>query len=181
MFVSALTFILRRWIAQQFEKDFADYKQRLEVDSRRDEIRFSRLHERQAEIIHELYKRVMHIRSMCYSLKTEHQDVQNVEDSRASMEIFEEMLKTIFFFGQNGLYFSTNTKNKFSELFAKGLPQPLLYVGAIDEIDTLKEFKPDWRKQLRDAVLPLLKEKLVEFDEFVSALEQEFQNLIGLS
>jgi hypothetical protein len=175
--ISSLAWLLKTIIAHQLVKDVESFKRQLQFE----QIRFSRLHERRAEIIHELYKKIVHIRRLCHSLKTENQDLKDIENSRAANEVFEALIRMNFYFGENALYFPQRLRDKYSEVFTKGILKPVMAIGMMDEIDTFQKLKPEHRVTLRNGMLPLLKKELVEFDVFISELELEFQTLLGVT
>jgi hypothetical protein len=78
IFLSALAWLLKIIITHQLAKDVEIFKRELQFQ----QIRFSRLHERRAEVIHELYKKIIHLRRLCHLLKTENQDLKDIENSR---------------------------------------------------------------------------------------------------
>jgi len=176
IFLSTLAWLLKTIITHQLAKDVEKFKRELQFE----QIRFSRLHERRAEVIHELYKKIIHLRRLFHLLKTENQDLKDIEDSRAANEIFEALIQMNFYFGENALYFPQAIRDKYSEVFTKGIQKPIVAIGMMDEIDTFQKLKPEHRMYLRNGMLPLLKKELVEFDVFISQLESEFQKLLGM-
>jgi len=176
IFLSALAWLLKIIITHQLAKDVEIFKRELQFQ----QIRFSRLHERRAEVIHELYKKIIHLRRLCHLLKTENQDLKDIENSRAANEIFEALIQMNFYFGENALYFTQVIRDKYSEVFTKGIQKPIVAIGMMDGIDTFQKLKPEHRIYLRKGMLPLLKKELVEFDVFISQLELEFQKLLGM-
>ena len=176
IFLSTLAWLLKTIITHQLANDVEKFKRELQFE----QIRFSRLHERRAEVIHELYKKIIHLRRLFHLLKTENQDLKDIEDSRAANEIFEALIQMNFYFGENALYFPQAIRDKYSEVFTKGIQKPIVAIGMMDEIDTFQKLKPEDRVYLRNGMLPLLKKELVEFDVFISQLESEFQKLLGM-
>src|SRR6266446_2882723 len=174
--ISTLAWLLKAIVTHQLTKDVENFKRQLQFE----QIQFSRLHERRAEVIHELYKQIVHIRRLCHSLKSENQDLKDIENSKALDEIFEKLIRTNFYFGENALYFPQKVRDKYKEVFTKGILKPILASGMLDAIDALTKSRPEARVYLRNGMLPLLKKELTEFDVFISGLELEFKKLLGV-
>ncbi|HAY15228.1 MAG TPA: hypothetical protein DCY02_12280, partial [Armatimonadetes bacterium] len=62
--LAAVAYLAKALIAQQLAKDLEAFKRQLAIEAERDRIRFSKLHERRAEIIEKLYQQLDHITGM---------------------------------------------------------------------------------------------------------------------
>ena len=139
-------------------------------------IRFSRLHERRAEVIRELYKRIIQIRLMCHTVikfpdKTRH-------EGKAIEEIIGAIVKMNVYVGKNALYLPKSVRDKYASVFTKGIMRPIFSVGIADMLDTNFPDAPQDRvKLIRDGLLPQLNEDLDKFDELLNDLELEFRDL----
>jgi len=166
----------------QYAKELETYKSELDKLKKEHELKFAIVHEKRAEAIHELYKRIMRIHRMCGVLKNEHQDLSKVVGDKACEDIAKEVIAMNFYFGDNALYFPGHIQKKHGELFTTVISQVLLFIDQIDIVDNIddKRFTPDVRKQLRDTIFPFLKEKLTGFDSLLIELEAEFKKLLGI-
>jgi hypothetical protein len=57
-----------------------------------------------------------------------------------------------FYFGENALYFPQVIRDKYSEVFTKGIQKPIVAIGMMDEIDTFQKLKPEHRTYLREMI-----------------------------
>ena len=180
LLMPALAWLLKTIISHELTKALDRNRNELELRLQRHQIRFSALHQRRAEVIHELYKRIITVRRMCALLKTENQDINDVVGEKACDDIVSEVININFYFGDHALYFPDTVIKKYKSLFTTAISETLTAIGMIDLFDNFEKMPPEWRKKFREAVFPILKEKLADFDAILFELKAEFQSLLGL-
>jgi hypothetical protein len=178
--IAAVAWLLKAIVTQQLAKDIEHVKHELKIEEQIASIRFSKLHERRAEVIHEIYKRVIRIRSACaHVIDRENTDAKE-DEFNVVAGIFEEVVKTHIYFGENALYLPEPVRDKYRALFTSGIIEPLKAVATTECLDTtVKRLRPEWYDQIKSGMLPLLKKSRDEMDRYISELEREFQKLLG--
>lgn len=179
--LAAVTYLLKSLVAQQLAKDLEAFKRQLAVEAERDRVRFSRLHERRAEVIEEVYQRLVHITGLLSVQSADSEDI-----TRTAEHLDHQVIGVIQYFGQHGLYFSRSVKGKFHRVFVEGLPKPLLMLHGIGELEKLEsvirqKFGDEKGRALRQPFLKGLKEQLPLLRQLVQELESEFQEILGVS
>jgi hypothetical protein len=174
----AIGWLLRTLISHELAKALEQHRQALQIHAQVQHIRFSRLHERRAEMIHELYKRIIQIRLMCHTV------IKFPDKTRPEGKVIEEIcgaiVKMNVYVGENALYLPKSVRDKYASMFTEGIRRPLFSVGIADMLDTkFTEAPQDRVKLIRDTLLPKLKEDLDKFDELLNDLELEFRDLLG--
>lgn len=178
--LATVAYLLKALISQQLAKDMEAFKRQLAVEAERDRVRFSRLHERRAEVIEEVYKRLVHISGLLGLQNAESGDV-----SATAEHLDREVIEVIQYFGAHGLYFSRSVKGKFHRVFVEGLPKPLLMLHGIGELEKLEsvireKFGDVKGRALRQPFLKGLKEQLPLLRQLLQELEGEFQAILGV-
>lgn len=176
--VGAVAWLLKTFISHELTKALEQYRQSLQLTAQVQNIRFSRLHERRAAIIHELYKRIIEIRRTCHTAVI-FGEKRDKEEGKSIEEVSRLIVKLDIYFGENALYFPQSIRDKFSQIFGKGIVKSLFAVGIADMLDHFPGDAQNRLETVREALRPQLKESLSDFDGLLADLESEFRSLLG--
>lgn len=199
--LTGLAFLLKSLFTHQFQKDLERYKRELQLELQNEHVRFSRLHEKRAEVIDELYKRIVRFRRECHLLlvaeqtdvndaantaikNAEQDDLSNAADAAAKNfdRGFTKAIEAELYFGENALYLPPELKDKFRKLFTEGIVHPLQAVAFKAGTDQLLRIhRPHWRSDVMKGLAPTLREQALKMDSYMLELEEEFQKLLSPS
>lgn len=170
--VAAVAWILRALIAQSFARDIQLYKSELDRANFEHQQRFSTIHQRQAEVIANLYGKIARSKAVTGDLVgIFQQGGQSLMDKKKrAADVYNDMSAHFY---ENRIFLPRDAAEK-AETLIGTLKDVLI------EFDTAQmgndEYKPDetglWQqayKRLRDEVPPVLEE-----------LESEFKTILGI-
>ncbi|MCG6659621.1 hypothetical protein HOP52_17870 [Halomonas campisalis] len=169
--VAAMTWILRALFSQALSRDIEKLKSELKTEAFREQYRFQKLHERQAEVISDLYARMVHAERKMGQLTSRFRPVypslegQKGEAAKACDSFAD-------FFREHRLYLPEETAEKVQKLVD-------LLAEIFIDIDCAQpgdEYQPsnadDWREaneRMENQARPAKKE-----------LEKQFRGLLGV-
>ncbi|MDO8541835.1 MAG: hypothetical protein Q7S40_15470 [Opitutaceae bacterium] len=179
--LSLVAWLSKTLVSQQLSKDLEAFKRQLAIEADRDRVRFSKLHERRAEIIEEVYRRAHDILGMLRLQST------NPADAKGTSEhLTTELVEIVHYFGRHALYFSDDVKRKFQAIFVIGLAKPMLALYGIGELQDFERRMKERNRDISDIRLTQpfvdsLKEQIPALDQLMRELENEFQTLLGVT
>jgi len=179
--LGAVAWLSKILVSQQLARDLEKFKRELAIEASRDRIRFGKLHERRAEVIEEVYKRLHYI---CGILRL--QDTNSPDAKATADNLNERVIDVGYYFGQHGLYFSDEVKQKFTRIFVEGLPTSLLALRGIAELSRLdpilkEKFGDEHGLDFKEPFLKRLKEEMPLLQQLMHDLETEFQSILGVN
>lgn len=176
MVVAAVAWILRALIAQGFARDIQHYKSELERANFEHQQRFSTIHQRQAEVIANLYGKIARSKSVTADLVAIFQQGGEslMEKKKRAADVYNDMSA---YFYENRIFLPRDAAEKAESLI--GTLKDILI-----EFDTAQmgndEYKPDqtglWQqayKRLRDEVPPVLDDLESEFKKTLGVIEND--------
>ena len=179
-----LAWLVKTLISHQLVRELETLKHGLAAEADQNRVRFGKLHERRAEIIENLYKRIAHILGMIRLCGENSEDV-----AKTAQDLQRDMIDMAYYFNQHALYFDDGLKAKFGRVFMDGLSQPMtimsmlgaieLYLEKIDERQRKMGAK-DPKIDLRAPIIARLKEQIPQMTEIAAELEREFQIILGV-
>lgn len=170
--VAAMAWILRALFSQALSRDIEKIKSDLGTEAFRDQYKFQKLHERQAEVISDLYARMVHAERKMGQLtsrfRADSSSLKGQKDAAAqACDSFAD------FFREHRLYLPESTAEKIEALYE-------LFVEIFIDIDTAQpgdEYQAsnyeDWREaneRMETQARPAKKE-----------LENQFRKLLGVN
>lgn len=170
--VAAMTWILRALFSQALSRDIERIKSDLGTEAFRDQYKFQKLHERQAEVISDLYARMVHAERKMGQLTSRFRAVSSSlqEQKDAAAKACDSFAD---FFREHRLYLPEGTAEKIealTELFSE------IYID-IDTAQPGGEYQAynseDWREasdRMKTQARPAKKE-----------LEKQFRRLLGVN
>lgn len=171
LIVAGVAWLLKSYVDHAATRSLEQFKKQLEHESFEQRTRFSILHEQRAEIIADLYKRLVKTQRMITDLvhPVQYGDRPLADKRRDVVDAYNE---TASFFFENKLFLHTETAEKVEALIA-ALRKALV---EFDSVQTGEDYQPDdtgvwiqtW-KDVADEIPPLLAE-----------LEARFQRILGL-
>lgn len=178
--LASVAWLTKTLLSQQFAKDLEIFRRRLAVVAEQDRIRFGRLHERRAEVIEEVYKRIVRVHATL-GLQGEH----STAAKETALDLDAEVVEAAYYFSQHALYFTDDVRAKFHKVFVTGLPKPLLMLHGIGELEQLEvkikeRFGDAHGYDFRGPFLEHLKENMPLLQMLIRELEGEFQNILGV-
>lgn len=179
--IPAIAWLTKSLLSQQLAKDLEAYRASLAAETERDRVRYSKLHERRAEVIEHVYKQLVNITALFRMQQGEH----SKNAAHTADVLNEEVISAAQYFGHNALYFNAGVKQKFHKIFVEALPKPLLMVYGLGEMEKFQElvkarFGDKADVDLRGPFLAAIKEQLPMLAQLTLELEAEFKVLLGV-
>lgn len=174
--VGAVAWLIRTVITQGFARDIQRYKSELERENFEHQERFSTIHQRQADVIANLYGKIAKSKSVTADLVGIFQQGGQslMEKKKKAADVYNDM--SAYFF-ENRIFLPRNAAEKAESLI-------MTLRDVLIDFDTAQmgnnEYKPDqsglWQqayKRLRDEVPPVLEELEVEFKKRLGFIEKD--------
>jgi hypothetical protein len=174
--VGAVAWILRAVIAQGFARDIQHYKSELDRANFEHQQRFSTIHQRQAEVIANLYGKIAKSKGVTADLVAIFQQGGQslMEKKQRAADVYNDMAA---YFYENRIFLPREAAEK-AETLISTLKEVLIEFDAAQIGND--EYKPDqtglWRqsyKRLRDEVPPVLEELESEFKKILGIIEND--------
>ena len=172
--VAAVAWLLRTVIAQGFARDIQRFKSDLDRESFEHQQRFSTIHQRQAEVISNLYGKIAESKSVIANLVGifQHGGQSLMEKKQKAADSYNDMKD---YFYKNRIFLPRETADKAETLL-------ITLRDILIEFDTAQmgneEYKPDttglWlqaHNRLQEEVPPVLEELENEFKELLGFIE----------
>ena len=182
--LSCVAWLIKVLVSHQLGRELEVFKRKLEEEADQGRIRFSKLHERRAEVIENLYKRIAHIIGiidLCGS--------DSVNIAKTTRDLEGDMIDMAYYFRQHALYFDDALKAKFRSVFVEGLAGSTTIMGMLGAMEPyLDKIEERQRKMglndpkinLREPIIAQLKEHIPKMTELAVELEREFQIILGV-
>ncbi|MFZ3077189.1 MAG: hypothetical protein WA139_01925 [Candidatus Aenigmatarchaeota archaeon] len=170
-----VTYLIKKIFSQYFEKDVEKFKHEL----MQDQIRFSKLHEKRAEIINELYGKIVDLESNMKSYINLINLIQVVGESsypEKQKKAGESGKEFLDFYAKNDIYFSSDVCKKIdiiNDTFLKAWNEFEIYKPYESNRGINENEKSDaWHKSwdIISKEIPPIKEEL----------KKEFRNMLGV-
>lgn len=170
--ISASAWVIRKYAELIFSRDLEKFKSNLEKESIEFKIRYEKLHSERAEVIKEVYKKIVKTYKSFHSLMNPIQLAGELKEEEKSKLAVEEVNKLIDYYEENRIFFEENI------------------AIAIDKL--LNEFRKSWHqfgysRILRDDRAPDVDEWnkaweqiSKEIPEIKVMIEKEFRKIIGV-
>jgi len=172
--VAAIAWLLKGIISQGFQRDLEKFKSDLAQKNYEQQQKFSLIHQKQADIIANLYSKFAKTKGLVADLVgIFQQGGQSLMDKKKNVaESYNDMASYFF---QNKLFLTSNTAERCEKLVDE-------LRSALIEFDTAQmgndEYKPDntglWvqaYKRVRDDIPPILKDLEFEFKQILGIIE----------
>jgi len=178
---AALAWLARALVTHFLSKDVERFKSQLQLATLEHQIRFSRLHEKQAAVVAEIYEKLLPAKFCFAALKKSDSEEFSPRDRKMAEKVLEICVDAFRFSHQHALYLDDAFLQKISSANIKLLQHVGLYTCLDDMLSSLGDFPHDrhhlvastlisgWRG-MEDNITPLLEE-----------LRHEFQTLLGVT
>lgn len=178
-----LGFLCRNIILHFLNKDISHYKEKIKTEFEKEKIKyqtqFQDLHAKRAEIIDELYKKIMDFQLPAKMVIVSATVYVKSKDMRNESYIIERMKKSVeacielkAYFEKNKLYFNKSFCEKF-DFYTSSVSEPAMkFWELIEKGDCTEEILSDFIKS------PLINMKVQ--DAIKEDLENEFRQLLGI-
>jgi len=170
-----LGFLGRSLLSNALDKDLEKFKGQLQLAATEHEIRFSRLHEKRAEVIAELYKLLVQATWEAESFTSPMEWVGEPDKKEKYITAMNAIVEYFRFFDQHRIYISPNLCNKLEE-FAQKLRTPVIQFGVWVRHDYLTDQAAQNKNDAWDTAWDSVKNDVPQLRE---AVEQEFRMLLG--
>jgi|Deesub1362A_J573_1020465.scaffolds.fasta_scaffold02881_5 hypothetical protein len=174
-FSVALVFIVRKLIEQFFSKDLERFKTDLEKEVLRYKTQFEALHAERAQVIKEVYKRIVRTQDAFESLIRPLQLAGEPSLEEKAKRVASEFNNLSEFFKENRLYFEEQLAQeidklleKFYEIWIKWGEVRDLKEGGERTSEVLKRWRETWEK-IKEEIPPIKK-----------SIEQKFRDIVGI-
>jgi hypothetical protein len=170
--LAAVAWVIKTLSKQLLSKDIERFKSELKLETITHQVRFTKLHEQQAEIIRSLYSKIVELdhAAMGLNIMVERGSEWGALKKQAD-DFFDKICDLRRFISFNGIYFSDELVKKICELNFNLCPEVLgIY--------------RDYTEEDKECFLAKLKENLPGLKEYNSeikvALESDFRELLGV-
>lgn len=162
-------------LKREADKEFAKIESQLKIDALTHQIRFSRLHECRAEIIAELYKKIVALESARLCLETEFETEFEREDNSElegkADKFIDKYYEVNEYIENNKIYFPESLSDKLTDYGTQyfNLSIEIVYLSKADNrqtlIDNFQKDKEDFRNRN---------------EKIKNIIESDFRKLLGV-
>ena len=169
IFTGILAFVAQKYIELWLSKTLEKFKVGLQLSAFEHQTRFTKLHEKRAEVIAEFYRRLVETEQLLLFPNFLLENHDKPPDRELIQKEFEKIGELTRYFEKNRIYFPENLCTKIEQLKV-----PLASVGLrnvatiVNETDLISRWKTV-SKRISDEILPIKQE-----------LESEFRNMLGV-
>lgn len=169
---SALTATLAGWLLSTF------LLHRLERVNQQAAVRFSTLHEKRAEILAELYRRLSNIDIVIRGLPAKEQPIDVTEHQQKVDFVLEEMKQAGIYFRNHALYFEPVLKDK-SNRYLQGTWVFWGMTSLIaDTVGQSAQVSEERKQKVTNTLLPAVVDAHRQVGPLLADIEQEFRKLL---
>lgn len=179
--IPTVAWLTRSIIIHSLNKDVESYKLQLNLIAQEHHVKFSKLHEKQAEVISELYRRLLVVKAGIDLARKSNETSFTEKDRLISKKIGDQCIQALLFFQENSLYFPDELHEKLLNFGTKTFGFSALYQSFSDMVDEVTENKPEWKKEaVEKAMVGGWKEIGNSIVGLLDDLKKEFQNILGV-
>ncbi|PEQ04961.1 hypothetical protein [Bacillus toyonensis] len=168
--------IVDKKISQVFTNQTESYKAELGKINNKYQTTFNKLHETRAEVIKDLYAKLVKLELSVKRLVTPEGGISFKSDEERSMEILKNFIELDDFFEVNKIYFKGEIRNLFEELEEKMRIIQVTFDSYYVFSEHLKSEDVEVMEERKQEMMDCI-EKVPEIKEI---LEEQFQKLLGV-
>ena len=182
-----LGFLARSIILHYLDKDVERYKTQLLQATHEHQIRFNHVYDKQAQIIAELYRKLVHAHRILGSVKLTAAKTFTAEDKQKAELAFKAYWDALSYFDEHALYFDHQVFAQVEALSTEMLKYTTFFSGLAD---TMERFTPEQRKRLNTEIdgrtlegvmIDTWKTMDEKTPELLRDLMAEFRRLLGVT
>lgn len=182
--VAALTWLGRSIAAQLLSRDIERYKSRLQREALEHQVRFTRIHEKQAAVLEQYYDHLRCARDCLNAFRASKDSPITARDREFIEKAIEFCFKAATYHRRNELYFQNSISDR-----AKALELEILKYGAfssgvlglMEESDIIASAPEDRKRMVEIALKGGLQDVNDQISPLLVLLKEDFQRLIGVS
>jgi hypothetical protein len=176
-----LLYVFQRFIDERSSERLEKFKADIQTMILEKQTKFENLHEKRTEVVAELYRRLLQIRNLLYSVKS-NIEAKKKEDEKSTYGAYLEIRTFYEYFDQNRLYLPETLCNKIGTFHRDLLGAHLALVSAegnmmfasLNDPDA-KKFSEEYAQDLQKFTSQMDQKTLPQIGE----IEKEFRNLLG--
>lgn len=172
-----LGFLGRSLLSSALDKDIEKFKGQLQLAATEHEIRFSKLHEKRAEVIAELYKLIVKAYWEAESFTSPVEWAGEPDKKEKYVSAMNAIAEYFRFFDQHRIYISPDLCAQLENL-AKNLRTPVIGFGVWVRYDHLTDISAEQKDKAWNKAWDSLKN---DVPHLRAAIEAEFRTLLGSS
>lgn len=170
-----LGFLGRSFLSNALDKDLEKFKGQLQLAATEHEIRFSKLHEKRAEVIAELYKLLVKANWEAESFTSPMEWVGEPDKKQKYISAMNAIAEYFRFFDQHRIYISPDLCAQLED-FAKNLRTPVIKFGVWVRHEHLSDSSAEKKDTAWDTAWDSVKN---DVPQLRAAIEVEFRTLLG--
>ena len=179
--IPTLAWLTRSIILHWLDKDVESYKLQLQLVAQEHQIRFAKLHEKQANIINQLYDMLLVVKACLDKLNNSHASSFTAEDRIIVDTLSEKCLEAMLFFHKHSLYFSDSLYKKMMDFSTKTFRYSEFFPALSNLVDeTGKTAKPEFVQIVKETVYQSWKGMYAEVTPILDELKLEFRKMLGV-
>ncbi len=167
---------------KNIEQENRNFQHTLDTKLNEFNIQFSKLHVDRAEVVKNIYAKLVELQSAMYVFTRRIHGV--IKDSeKESKERVERLNKALFdfinYYAPNRLYFSEDLAVKLDKIKSEYWDKGYDFSTMSDELKKSSDF-PDYRKQLMNDTKVISEKVAYEFPLMIKEIETEFRKILGV-
>jgi carboxylesterase type B len=151
---------------------------RLAKENQQAAVRFSKLHEKRADVLAVLYRHLSNIDMLFSSLPTKEQEVHASDYQRKADRMLEEMTQAAIYFRNHALYFDPALKDKLDKYFMGTLVFHGMTSVINETIEGVARMPEDQKEQMRAALLSGMTDAAQQIRPLLADVERDFRKLL---
>lgn len=181
--VAALTWLGRSIATQILSRDVERYKSRLQREALEHQVRFTRIHEKQAEVLEQYYNHLRCARDCLNAFRASKDSPITALDRDFLEKAFEFCIKAATYHRSNELYFQTSISDRAKALELEILKYSAFSSGVLGlmEESTVASAPEDRKRMVEAALKGGLQDVKDQISPLLGLLKGDFQRLIGVN
>lgn len=181
--IAAVAWLTKSLISQWLGKDLENYKLQLTIAAQEHQIRFSALHQKQADVIEECYLKFVAANALIQMIQRSKSSDFNEEDRERARKAVDACFAGMMAFFRNQLYFPDHLYKRLMDFSVRVVNYAGLHNGMADMLDSmaLDVKNPDRMKLIRETLFGGVKDLESEVPQLLDELKTEFRRLLGVT
>lgn len=180
--IAALTWLSRSIATQLLSRDIERYKSQLKQEALEHQVRFTRIHEKQAEVLEAYYDLLRSARDCINGFRASKETTEIAHDKKLLRAATECCIKAAIHHRENELYFPDEISKKATELELVISKYSVSSSGVLEllDIDGMSSMSEERRSMIEKAIKDGLHNVDDQITPLLSLLKLDFQKRLGV-
>lgn len=179
--IGAVVWIARMLFAHLLSKDVERFKAKIELASIEHQIRFSRLHERQASVLAELFEKLLPAKWCFISLHKSAANEFTDENRRLALKILASCIDGYQYAQRHALYLDDALLKAIETTNLQVMKRAGFYTGMEDILGSFENVPEERRRLLAETLVRGWRDLEDDITPLLDALRSEFQKRLGVA